>query len=208
MHDDTVTTERRRATNARGQGAALKEEILEAASRLLVAATTRGAVTLRAIAREADIAAPSVYLHFADRDAVLDAVAHRAFRLLLASNELAVATATSGSEAVRAIGRGYLRLAREHPGEYGIMFERSAGDGTGQQYSEGIAAFAVLADAVRRSVAEGGSSSTDPVRDAQALWVALHGLVTLVPATPAFPWPPIDELLDTMLHALVGLAAE
>ena len=56
----------------------------------------------------------------------------------------------------------------------------------------------------RRAVTptEGTSRSADPDRDAQALWGALHGLVTLVPATPGFPWRPTDEALDRMITAL------
>lgn len=52
------------------------------ATRLLVRAASRDAVTLRSIAREAGIAAPSIYHHFADRDAVLDAVVSTTFEQL------------------------------------------------------------------------------------------------------------------------------
>ena len=68
-----VRTARRR--NLRGQGALLREEILAAAIRVIDHAQNEGEVSLRSIAREAGISAPSVYGHFEDRQDVLEAVA-------------------------------------------------------------------------------------------------------------------------------------
>lgn len=28
------------------------------------------------------------------------------------------------------------------------------------------------------------------------LWVAVHGITSLVIAMPTFPWPPLDDLVD------------
>jgi AcrR family transcriptional regulator len=61
-----------RQRNARGQGGRLRSEIVEASRRL----TDHGgdALTLRAIAREAGIAGPSIYDHFANVDEIRDDV--------------------------------------------------------------------------------------------------------------------------------------
>src|ERR1700721_2366283 len=69
----------RRRRNARGQGARLSEEIVAAALTLIDREGSAEAVTLRAVAREIGIAAPSIYPHFADRDAILAAVVARLF---------------------------------------------------------------------------------------------------------------------------------
>lgn len=196
---------RKRRVNRRGQGAELRQEIVDAATRLLAASTSRSGVTLRAIAREADIAAPSIYPHFADRGAVLDAVVGGTFAELRRVSTEAAASTGSGAGQVRAICRAYLTFAREHPGQYRVLFERGPDDISGQTYPDGLAAFDLLVRGIEGSVAEGASTSTDPVRDAQALWVALHGLATLVSATPAFPWRPGDELLDRLLDAVTGV---
>ncbi len=194
-----VDTPRKRTINRRGQGTELRQEILDAAARLLGASTSRGGVTLRAIAREAGIAAPSIYPHFADRDAVLDAVVGRTFDQLRAVVVEAAASTGSGAGQVRAICVAYLDFARRHPGQYRVLFDRVPADVSGRTYPDGIAAFDLLLRALERSGAEGSSTSRDPVGDAQALWVALHGLATLVPATPAFPWRPTEALLDRYL---------
>jgi hypothetical protein len=39
--------------------------------------------------------------------------------------------------------------------------------------------------------------SSRPIEDATALWVALHGCVSLRAAIPDYPWPPEDVVLTT-----------
>lgn len=114
--------------------------------------------------------------------------------------------ASSGLDQVSAICTAYADFARDRPGQYRILFERSPENLSEQPhpYPEGIRAFELLARALERMVAEGTSTSSDPVRDAQALWAAIHGLVTLVPATPGFPWSPSQEVLGRIIAALSG----
>ncbi|MGY2062927.1 helix-turn-helix domain-containing protein, partial [Nocardia gipuzkoensis] len=66
-------TPRRR--NARGQGSALRHEIVAAATRLTEEVESEAELTLRSIARAAGVSAPSIYPHFPDREAVLRAMA-------------------------------------------------------------------------------------------------------------------------------------
>ena len=70
---------------------------------------------------------------------------------------------------------------------------------------QGSEAFAILLDAVRDGAAAGASRSTQPIEDATAVWVALHGFVGLRSAIPDFPWPPADALLDALIDRLVLL---
>ena len=63
-----------RARNARGEGERLRDEILAAAIKVLSTIGPEDPFTLRAVAKEAKIAPPSVYIHFADRNVLLLAV--------------------------------------------------------------------------------------------------------------------------------------
>lgn len=195
-----------RTMNRRGEGRLLREEILHAATRLLGEASSRDAVTLRAIARETGIAPPSIYKHFTDRDAVLDAVVSATFTQLEAVCEHAFHRAVTGRDRVRAIGRDYVAFATQHQSEYRILFERSVGNlaTDARPFPSGIRAFEYFVDAFAQMVTEGASTSTDPARDAQALWAALHGVVTLLPATPGFPWAPADDIVDRLIENLAG----
>lgn len=86
---------------------------------------TRGgseeAVTLRAVARRAGIATPSIYAHFADRQSILLAIVQDAFAEL--SHRLAK-SATAADPAVRlhAVCAAYLDFAATSPQRSRVMF--------------------------------------------------------------------------------------
>lgn len=194
-----------RTVNTRGRGAGLRREIIAAAVELLAETSSGQAVTLRGIARRAGIAAPSIYPHFTDRDAILDAVVSESFEDLTAAMRAATELEATAAGRVRALGRAYLDFAAHFPGRYRILFERTGSNisADARTYPPGLAAFALLSSAVTDAVDEGTSSSTDPAGDSAALWTALHGLATLPAATPGFPWPATGVLLDRLT---VGLA--
>ena len=68
---------RRRA--ARGQGAALRGEVLQAAMDLLRETGDETSVSLRAVAQRVGVSVPAIYLHFEDKTALLDAVCEEVF---------------------------------------------------------------------------------------------------------------------------------
>ncbi|MFE4174115.1 TetR/AcrR family transcriptional regulator [Streptomyces sp. NPDC056909] len=84
-----------RSRNRRGEGARLRADILAAATDLLDRGDER-AVTLRAVARQAGIAAPSIYPHFPDRPAIMLAVVREAFGEL--SGRLRAAVDAAGDD--------------------------------------------------------------------------------------------------------------
>ena len=70
---------RKRHRNPRGQGARLTEDIVSGALALIERTGSAEAVTLRAVAREVGIAAPSIYAHFPTGTRSLAAVVVRIF---------------------------------------------------------------------------------------------------------------------------------
>jgi AcrR family transcriptional regulator len=204
----------RRQRNARGQGARLSEDILDAALALIDRSGSQESVTLRAIAREIGIAAPSIYPHFEDREAIVLAVVARLFDELSAAIRAGVAAAgTDPVDQLMAGCEAYVRFGLQHPARYGVLFSGSRPPATAahaQPYvieagehplaGLGADAFGLLADAIAGCVEAGASASTDVVRDGTAVWVALHGTVTLRTALPAFPWP---EPAGTFVRQLV-----
>ncbi len=89
--------------NARGQGARLTEDIVSGALALIEREGTDEAVTLRAVAREIGIAAPSIYAHFPDRAAIMMAVVARVFDEL--TDVIIQGTASCGRGPRRTPGR-------------------------------------------------------------------------------------------------------
>ena len=48
----------------------------------------------------------------------------------------------------------------------------------------------------------------DSFATAVNIWVALHGIVSLRTSRPAFPWPPVNTLIDAALQGQAGLQSE
>ncbi|MGC4942630.1 TetR/AcrR family transcriptional regulator [Kribbella sp. DT2] len=198
-----------RKRSRRGEGGRLRDEIVVAAARLLDEGAGEQAVTLRAVAREAGISAPSIYPHFADRDSILLAVAEQAFAELEAHLR-ALPPNPGSAERLREVCAAYLEYAQEKPNRYRIMF--GAVWSAPQSLERvpdlavqdlGMNAFDVLREALVDCVEAGTSRSIDPAADAAALWVGLHGLAQLRVAASLFPWPP--DLEATLVERLALL---
>jgi AcrR family transcriptional regulator len=162
-----------RVRNPRGSGTRLRAEIARAAITLIDETDDPAALTLRGIARQAGVTAPSIYPHFADLAAVVAAMLAASFDELRDAVQTALDEHRDPVRALVAAGRAYVQFGWDHPARYRLMF---AADG----YSpDAIATFALVERAIRDCVRAGASDSDDPHTDTWLLWAALHGIATL-----------------------------
>jgi len=196
-----------RERSPRGQGAALRGEVLSAAMDLLRETGSEESVSLRAVAARVGVSVPSIYLHFADKQALLDAVCAEVFDALHVRMKEASADAPDAWQGLRRQGVAYVHFALANPEHYRIvMMGRATSLSPADEIASG--AFAHLLDTVSRCVALGVLEG-DPVQLGLQLWAAAHGIAALLIAKPMFPWPPVEELIDnTICAAGLGLAAK
>ena len=162
-----------RIRNTRGEGSRLRDEILTAAERIIDSAPVVGPLSLRGLAREAGISAPSIYLHFTDVRGVEDAVLERAFADLDQVVATALETTTVPDERLVTGCLAYVRYAWDHRARYRFMF---AGGG----FAPGaVTTFARIEGALQDCVSSQVSTSEDPHDDAFLMWVGMHGMATL-----------------------------
>jgi AcrR family transcriptional regulator len=198
-----VPEPRKRA--ARGQGAALRGEVLTAAMDLLRETGSEEAVSLRGVAQRVGVSVPSIYLHFADKQALLDAVCAEVFEALHVALKTASADASNPWEAMRAMGVAYVHFALANPEHYRIVMMRAPSE---HDLTAEIAsgAFGHLLEGVVACIGL-GIFEGEPFDLGLKLWAAAHGVASLLIAKPMFPWPPIEELVDgTICMAGIGLA--
>jgi len=142
-----VTTSERRRRADPGTGGRLREEILRAAEDLLTESGDEEVLTLRAVARRAGVTTPSVYLHFADKSALVGAVCLRVWGEL--GRLMREATAQTGDDpfqAMRRCGAAYVRFAVDHPVQYRLLMMRRPGAvQEGPEYEAAAACFATSA---------------------------------------------------------------
>ncbi|MFC4563383.1 TetR/AcrR family transcriptional regulator [Nocardiopsis mangrovi] len=112
--------------NRLGEGERLRQEILDTAARILEESGSEDALSLRGIAREVGIAAPSIYLHFKNKADLLWTLLADAYTRLAAAMEAAGRAAEAeGADPwgqLLATSAAYRRFAVDNPGRYRLMF--------------------------------------------------------------------------------------
>ena len=192
----------RRPRARRGEGERLREEILDATSKLLVATGDHEAVNIRSVADAVGVTPPSIYLHFADKAALIKAVCGRHFRSLEQYIEEAVAGAADASEQLRLRGRAYVRFGLEHPEQYRILFMSKQDAVLDTHPDEELLAacgFTALVDNVVRAAEAGAIDAPDPVLVATGFWTVVHGITSLAISIPHYPIVGLDVLVDHLL---------
>jgi AcrR family transcriptional regulator len=197
-----------RSRNPRGQGERLRQELIDAASQLLVDTRADEPLSLRAVARGAGVAPQSVYLHFAGKGDLVAAVVADRFAAMTRAGDAAEATAGDPVDKLRARCLAYCEFGLRHPGHYRLLFDSRA---TGQldppafPSPAGAAAYTAFLAAVQRCIQAGRAPADDAAAVTASLWAGLHGIVALRWSKPGFPWPAVGQLVERMLAGLVGI---
>jgi AcrR family transcriptional regulator len=199
----TQTTSRRKRAS-RGSGEQLRAEIVAATKDLLAESANSDAVSIRMVADAVGVTPPSIYLHFADKDALIEAVVSDVFA------ELDVAMMAAG-EAVehplgklRAFGLAYVKFAVEHPEHYRVAtMERCPTEGQPGHLDNVLAdaAFVHFMATVEACMDAGIFAKGDPLPITLQLWSAAHGIAALMIAKPFLPWGEQEAVADRVLCA-------
>lgn len=198
-----MTNPRRRSRSARGSGELLADEIIDAATALLLDEQDAAGVSIRAVATRVGVTPPSIYLHFADKDALLDAVCARYFEQLDAQMAHASAGIDDPLERALQLGMSYVRFAVSTPVLYRQAFHRTTADTT-TKVDEVLAASAFhrITDTVTE-LADAGIFDPAEVADVVLeLWSTAHGAASLMIAKPALNWGADFARAETALRAV------
>ena len=146
------------------------------------------ALSLRAVARRAGVSPAAPYRHYADREALVSAVAALGYREL-AERLAAAHPSPATSKQLTSVAVAYVQFALERPALFRIMF----GEPCDRDNDERTAATAAVALYLREIVGR-----VFPGADAEAMatatWALVHGLAFLH----------LDGKLDTTSPALVS----
>jgi AcrR family transcriptional regulator len=134
------------------------------------------ALSLTALAKKLGVSQPAPYRHFADREALLAAVAVEGFRVFIAALKEAVSRDDPESKVVRCV-QAYVNFGLERHGFYRLMFAsgmtaKSPPDSELFMISQ--ESFQVLVDTFDPAL-----SPSARARMALRVWVAAHGIVML-----------------------------
>jgi AcrR family transcriptional regulator len=127
-------------------------------------------LSLRSVARAAGVSAMAPYRHFADKAALLGAVAAKGFAELRDVLEVADARAEGGAALVEQ-GLAYIAFAQRRPSLFRLMF--ASADLACIPKPAGMSAYAVLARRVASVAPDSSEVST------LGCWAMVHGLAIL-----------------------------
>ncbi|HSM91361.1 MAG TPA: TetR-like C-terminal domain-containing protein [Anaeromyxobacteraceae bacterium] len=160
----------------------LRHALLDAAA-AVVEREGIGALSLRELARRLGVSHAAPAHHFADRTALLAALAADGYARFGAALADAARRERDPFERLFAVGRAYVQFALDHPGRFRVMFGRELSEldpPPCPPEPEGGAAWQVLLDTVR-----GVLEVTAPERRADAegvafaCWATVHGAAML-----------------------------
>ena len=191
---------RRRAP--RGSGEQLRDEILDATTDLLLETGHAKEVSIRSVSQRVGVTPPSIYLHFTDKDALLDAVCARYFEKLDEEMQRAAMDQPSSIEVLRAQGLAYVRFATKTPELYRIATMGEARPGSDIDVTLSNAAFRHLQNSVETLMTEGIFCAGDSTTVALELWATAHGLAAMLVSRPHLPWGDVQEFADRVLKAV------
>ncbi|HKY91940.1 MAG TPA: TetR/AcrR family transcriptional regulator [Nevskiaceae bacterium] len=156
----------------------LRQALVEAGLAHLESAE-RGEISLRELARQVGVTANAVYRHFADKEALLAALAAEGFRRLREAQVAAEQPGRDPADTLHTAGRSYIAFARANPALYRLMFGRFDSTTHGSELAEAArASFAKLLAQV--AVAQQLSPDDPKVLEAAVFgWGLTHGLSQL-----------------------------
>ena len=213
MPTDTarVDEEVERPRSRRGEGDQLRDELLDAAERLLIRHGSMDAVSIRAITREVGVTPPSLYLHFADKDELFFEVCSRRFadfeEQVVGGAE--VSDPDDPADVLQAMGRAYVRYGVDNAEAYQIIFSpqmKSVVQGRDLSDGPGMRSFEALVAIIQWGVDQGVFRDHDPRMAAFSVWSTVHGAVMILLSKDgmgeSFPMPTPDELAEEICAAV------
>jgi AcrR family transcriptional regulator len=205
------TNEIRRQRSARGEGDRLRGEIIDAAIKVLAALGPEDPFSLRSVAKEAKIAAPSVYIHFSDRNMLLLAVLEKLFseQVSIRNDAEETAAKAGGGAWERLLSRSIatVEFGLKNSGHYKVLFEGRVvprlNDPRAGNFGRPLLTRSV--ELIHEIPTRSGARrvSEDPQRLALLLWSGIHGVISLRINKPTLEWPQATELAEQITRAII-----
>lgn len=160
----------------------LRAALLDSAFALLTD-TPPGSLSLRAVARHAQVSHSAPYHYFADRTALLEALGTECMVRFVEAQEAAVAAAGSGIARLRAQGLAYVDFAADNPHAFQLIYDPAIctpGDPTPERAVQIERIETLLGSCVAAAQAEGMFAGADTAELAVGMWGTVHGLARLL----------------------------
>ncbi|MCA9895497.1 MAG: TetR/AcrR family transcriptional regulator [Anaerolineae bacterium] len=139
-------------------------------------------MSLRKVARKIGVSHNAPYQHFADKEALLAAVAQEGFQRLTDELDTVIERTSTQScvEQLKACGNTYIKFMMDNSAYLEVMFGPYPYEDYPELAEAGLESLQRLIAVVARGQASGEIKSLNPVEVAGTVWMSLHGLSTIL----------------------------
>jgi AcrR family transcriptional regulator len=181
----------------------LREALLRTAEKTLKSDGVQD-ISLRELSRELGVSHTSPRRHFADKQALLDALAQRGFeRFDLALGRAAKNCGQNFQTRLTKLTRAYVGFALKHSALLGLMFEaKHRADAPRELLEASEKAFAHAAATFAEGQAAGEVVPGDPWRLSLVVFAAMQGLIA-ISTNGKFKGIPLDTLVGEIIERII-----
>lgn len=166
----------------------LRQALLDAAVETL-SDVGEANLSLRKLAKQLGVSHNAPYQHFADKDALIAAIAEQGFVMLSEALLAAISQFEQPTERLLAGSQAYVDFALAHPHHFGVMFHYYDPETYPAQSVAALHAFGHLVGVIEYGQASGLFIDAHADDLAMTVWALLHGLASILVAGK-LPGPP------------------
>jgi AcrR family transcriptional regulator len=189
----------------------LSRDAILGTARTMVVAEGIDGFSLRRLAAELGVTAPSLYRFFDSKDAIVAAIAEQAFEQLIDAIEAAAAGLDDPIALIKAQSLAYVECAVANPALFAVMFAYRppwTDLPNAPELPLASKAWQLASVAVETATEQGLLHEPDPVLASLTIWSAVHGVATLLTIGAPHRQPLDRVLVTSVVDAVVdGLAA-
>ncbi len=160
----------------------LRDQILDISRHLLYKEGYKS-LSMRKIAKQANVSATSIYLYFENKDHLLHTLIEESVEDLSRFIEKKALSKTDSIERFKAITKSYVEFGIEYPEKYEIIYKvrsDSMARYPKEKFRKARRAYELLVKTIEESVGQGLMEVDKPVVAAYSIWAQLHGVVSVV----------------------------
>lgn len=160
----------------------LRENILKVSKTLLIK-DGFGKLSMRKIAKKADVTATSIYLHFENKDELLLALIDDSIDKLKNTLSGAIDPSKDLITQLEDLARVYIQFAIENPQEYEVIYmvrPEEMPKYPKENFNKIRSSFSLMAEIISKGKDENLLEVDDPKISAYSIWAQLHGVVSVI----------------------------
>jgi AcrR family transcriptional regulator len=181
----------------------VRRAILQAASELFMKHGYQN-FSLRQVAEQIGYSPGTIYLYFADKDAILMAIMAEGIERFTGSISTVLSEPDPRARLAK-LGRAYIDFGLNNPAHFQLMFMQRPDFlvGAGQDVPPAmLQIFGLWRVTVENAMNAGVLRRGDPGRVGDAFWALLHGVVSIAILMPRFDKARIDAMADAALELI------